>query len=260
MNSPYERRIQRAQKLRERHAFAKEILGFYVEIARFQQELSQQLNRVLTKNRSGDELGPEETAALSPKFGSFLSIVQRNGTETLSQIGRELRATGHSWPELLNSAWSAPAASAPQLILAQAFLQPYAELMRSRTDLSPARTNYAVCPFCHRKPGFGILRQMGEGASRSMVCAFCSAEWDLRRIVCPGCGEENEKQLPIYTADLFDYIRVECCDTCKTYIKTIDLTKKGNAEPMVDELASAPLDLWAHERGYAKLRNNLLGM
>ena len=47
---------------------------------------------------------------------------------------------------------------------------------------------------------------------------------------------------------------------CKTYIKSIDLTKNGRAEPLVDELASAPLDLWAREHGYAKLQNNLLGI
>jgi FdhE protein len=101
---------------------------------------------------------------------------------------------------------------------------------------------------------------MGDGGSRSMVCSFCLAEWEFRRIVCPGCAEENEKKLAVFTATDFDYIRVECCDTCKTYIKTVDLTKNGRAEPLVDELASAPLDLWAREHGYAKLQNNLLGM
>jgi formate dehydrogenase maturation protein FdhE len=40
----------------------------------------------------------------------------------------------------------------------------------------------------------------------------------------------------------------------------VDLTKNGRAEPLVDELASAPLDLWAREHGYAKLQSNLLGM
>ncbi len=145
-------------------------------------------------------------------------------------------------------------------LLAQAFLQPYAELLRSRALPRPVPTAYALCPFCHRKPGFGVLRQMGDGGARSMVCSFCLAEWEFRRIVCPGCAEENEKKLAVFSATEFDYIRVECCDVCKTYIKTVDLTKDGRAEPLVDELASAPLDLWAREHGYAKLQNNLLGM
>ena len=145
-------------------------------------------------------------------------------------------------------------------MLALAFLQPYAELLRSRAKLTPREHTYALCPFCNRKPGFGVLRQMGDGAARSLVCPFCLAEWEFRRLVCPGCGEEDDRKLPVFTASEFDYIRVECCDACKTYVKTVDLTKNGRAEPLVDELASAPLDLWARGQGYAKLQNNLLGM
>jgi FdhE protein len=85
-------------------------------------------------------------------------------------------------------------------------------------------------------------------------------EWEFRRVICPGCGQEDNAKLPVYTAETLPYVRVECCDTCQTYIKTIDLTKNGLAEPLVDELASVPLNLWAQERGYAKLRPNLLGM
>jgi formate dehydrogenase maturation protein FdhE len=32
------------------------------------------------------------------------------------------------------------------------------------------------------------------------------------------------------------------------------------AVPVVDELASVPLDIWAEEQGYTKLQPNLLGM
>jgi FdhE protein len=101
---------------------------------------------------------------------------------------------------------------------------------------------------------------MGDGAARSMACGFCLAEWEFRRIVCPGCGEEDSRKLPVFLAEEFDYMRVECCDVCKTYLKSTDLTKNGHAEPLVEELASAPLDLWSRERGYTKLQPNLLGI
>jgi len=66
--------------------------------------------------------------------------------------------------------------------------------------------------------------------------------------------------LPVYTASQFEHVRVEACDSCKSYIKTIDLTKNGYAVPIVDELATIPLTLWAQERGYSKLQPNLLGL
>ncbi|PYU36148.1 MAG: formate dehydrogenase accessory protein FdhE, partial [Acidobacteria bacterium] len=57
-----------------------------------------------------------------------------------------------------------------------------------------------------------------------------------------------------------EHMRVEACDTCKTYINTVDLTKNGLAIPVVDELAALPLGLWAQENGYTKLQSNLLGI
>jgi FdhE protein len=116
----------------------------------------------------------------------------------------------------------------------------------------------SLCPFCKRKPGLGVLRPQGDGGQRSLICSFCVAEWVFRRIVCPACGEEDHRQLPVNTAEQFEYIRVECCDRCKHYIKTVDLTKTGLAEPIIDELASVPLDLWAQEHGYKKLELNLM--
>jgi FdhE protein len=53
-------------------------------------------------------------------------------------------------------------------------------------------------------------------------------------------------------------VRVECCDTCRNYIKTVDLTRNGLADPVVDEIASIPLDLWAQKQGYTKLQVNLM--
>jgi FdhE protein len=55
-------------------------------------------------------------------------------------------------------------------------------------------------------------------------------------------------------------MRVECCDTCRRYLKSIDLTKDARLVPLVDELAAIPLDLWALEQGYRKIQPNLAGM
>jgi FdhE protein len=179
----------------------------------------------------------------------------------LAELSCELHSRGQKvWTELLNAAWSTQSRSGAEGFLALAFLQPCAELLRSHAPLRPNQLTRALCPFCNRRPGIGVLRPMGDGAARSLVCSFCLGEWQFRRIVCPGCGEENDQKLPVFTAAEFDSIRVECCDVCKTYIKTVDLATNGRAEPIVDELASAPLDLWAREHGYAKLQSNLLGM
>ncbi len=263
--SPWQRRIHRAQELSRQYPFAAEILGFYIPIARFQEELHRRITEVLNPESStqllSHDLGQKELLPLISAFESFLSLAQAHGPQALADLGRELHARGpDDWSDLLNAAWVAHSPSDAAGYLALAVLQPYAELLRARTSASSLPSRPALCPFCHRQPGLGVLRPMGDGAARSLLCSFCVAEWDFRRIVCPACGEEDDKKLAVFTATEFDHIRVEGCDACKTYIKTVDLAKSGNAEPIVDELASAPLDLWARDHGYAKLQPNLLGL
>jgi FdhE protein len=263
--SPWQRRIHRAQELAGQHSFAAEILGFYIHVARFQEDLHKQLRTTFPSASQPEstqaELSRDELENLSSRFEAFLSLAEAHGPKPLAELSRELRARGRDfWSELLNDGWTAQSPSDAQGLLALAFLQPYAELLRSRAGVRPASSARALCPFCNRKPCVGVLRQMGDGGARSMVCSFCLAEWEFGRIICPGCGEQNDKKLPVFTATDFDYIRVECCEACKTYVKSVNLTRNGRAEPLVDELASAPLDLWAREHGYAKLQTNLLGI
>jgi FdhE protein len=93
-----------------------------------------------------------------------------------------------------------------------------------------------------------------------LICSLCSTEWDFRRLLCPGCGEESPDKLPVYTAEELPYVRIEACDTCHLYIKAVDLSRNGLAVPVVDELATVSLNLWAEDHGYSKLQLNLLGV
>jgi len=114
------------------------------------------------------------------------------------------------------------------------------------------------CPRCDSLPVAGVLRPEGDGGKRFLLCAWCSQEWEFRRLLCAACGEDHEDKLPIYVAEQFPHIRVESCETCKHYLRTIDLTKDGNAVPLVDDLAAIPLSMWAQERGYSPIQANLL--
>jgi FdhE protein len=114
-----------------------------------------------------------------------------------------------------------------------------------------------TCPSCGALPVAAVLRPEGEGAKRHLLCSLCLTEWEFRRMLCPQCGEESHQKLPVYTSNEFPHIRVEACDTCKHYLKAIDLTVDGRAVPEVDELAAVALDLWAAEHGYVKIAPNL---
>jgi FdhE protein len=264
----WQRRVGRAQKLAPEHPAAAEILGFLAKVAGFQERLWQSFESgdasVGQHPSSGNWFAEPLPESLPEKFKLFLPMVAEQGPPPLARAAQELRQEHESsHAALLTSFWQGPdSALEPGAsdFLARAFLQPYAVFARSRGNVAPSGPTPCLCPICGCKPGLGILRPQGDGGLRSLVCSFCLDEWEFRRILCPACGEENHAKLPIYTAEEFPHVRVECCDACRCYIKTVDLTKSGLAEPIVDEIAAIPLDLWAQQQGYAKLQRNLMQM
>ena len=259
------RRAQRARDLLPRYSSATELLRFYLRVVQTQEMLHHRLESFQVRHAPNwpdlSATGIAEYSNLTAQFGAFLSLTGKSGPVRLADLAYQLRNAGQPrWNELLSQSWNDPAPLDPESLLAQAFLQPCAELVRAHASPLGSDTTHALCPFCRRKPLCGVLRQRGDGGARSLLCGFCLAEWDFRRLVCPGCGEEDDRKLPLFTAEDFPHIRVECCDSCNTYTKSIDLTRDGHVEPLVDELASTPLDLWAREQGYAKLHNNMFGL
>ena len=257
--SKWDQRIRRADELAAAHPFAAEGLRFYAALAGFQKSLYEGL-----EPGNGALGGDLDRSALLPWFPSFLELIQQIAPQPLAQSATSLIAAGEArCGELLETFWKegAEALDPAEGLLAWAFLQPYAEHLADHTERSEAEGETpSLCPLCSGSPQAGALRPLGDGAKRSLICSLCATEWEYRRIVCPACGEENVDKLPVYVAAELPHVRVEACDTCHRYIKTIDLTKDGRAVPVVDELAAIPLSLWAAEKGYEKVSSNLLGI
>jgi FdhE protein len=267
--SEYDARIRRAEKLIEEKSSASELLSFYRRVAAFQKNLLPHIAsasaRQLELNPFGSVRESLDLTFLLPHFRNFLSLVEQNAPKALSAAAREVAAMpADSWISLLTAYWENGGRSDQQIgafaqFIPRAFLHVYASYFAARMAVPTMLTTAHLCPLCEARPLFGVLRVEGDGGKRSLVCAFCGFEWEFRRILCPTCGEVEEKKLPVYIAEQFPHIRVEACDTCKFFVRTIDLTKDGHAVPVVDDLAAIPLTLWAHEHGYSRLQPNLFG-
>ncbi|HUE24680.1 MAG TPA: formate dehydrogenase accessory protein FdhE [Bryobacteraceae bacterium] len=255
MRSKWDQRIRRADELAAGHPYAAEVLRFYGHVARFQKDLYAGLPG------TGADLH-----LLLPKFPGFLDHIAAVAPEPLAQCAGDLK--NREPADLLGaltSFWGAasefqPGPGRAAELLACIFLQPYAEYQADHGKPAPPREIFGRCPFCSARPVAGVLRPEGDGAKRSLICSFCSTEWNIGRIVCPACAEETVEKLAVYTSDQFPHVRVEACDSCRYYIKTVDLSKNGHAVPVVDELTAIPLDLWAQQHEYVKLHANMLGM
>jgi FdhE protein len=266
----WDARIARARDLASQYPSASEGLRFYGHIAQFQKslyaELETQCGTEQVARLPGTLRQEFDLFVLLPRFAAFLAIVEKNAPAPLAQAAASLYASGGNvWHELLTEYWQAEPEPPPnredsRTLVAWAFLQPYAEYLADYTAHPPLHATPMLCPLCSSKPLVGVLRPEGDGGKRSLICALCANEWDFRRLVCPACGEEDAHKLAIYSAKEIVHVRVEACDTCHLYIKTVDLTKEGHGVPVVDELATIPLNLWAADHGYAKIRTNLLGI
>jgi FdhE protein len=245
--SAWDQRIERAEELARCHATAAEILRFYSEVAQLQRAIYDKLTSARTQR-------PEVSAVL-PHFPALLSLVKRAGPTPLVGVASELAHNQTRWPDLLAD----QDAGIEETFFSRALLQPLFEFRAGQSDTAVGVVQ-PNCPFCGERPQVAVLRGEGEGGKRSLLCSLCSTEWDFRRLLCAHCGEEVERKLPVYVAEEFPHVRVEACDTCRTYIKSVDLTKNGLAVPVVEELASVALNLWAEEHEYTKLQLNLLGM
>jgi FdhE protein len=144
-------------------------------------------------------------------------------------------------------------------------LQPYAQYLTEagvRPRDRPTAESPLWCPFCGGAPQLSILQSAGdaEGGGRQLLCATCFTRWPFRRILCAGCGEQDERRLAYFRAPTFEHLRVDACDSCRRYLKTVDLTRLGLAVPLVDEVAGASLDVWATGHGYQTIELTLLGV
>lgn len=265
----WQARIDRAERLSSQYEFAREILEFYTCVASFQKSLHTHIasstGQVSLGGFKAGARGAIELSVLLPHYRGFLSLIEQVAPIALSDRAGALASLSlESWVEELEEYWrhggidDPPDGSFAQF-LPRAFLQPYAEFCAGRTERALLETTVNLCPLCGARPLLGVLKPEGDGGKRFLLCSFCSHEWEFRRIYCAYCGEAREGSLPVFVAQKFPHIRVEACDTCRHCMRTVDLTKDGNAVPVVDDLAAIPLGLWAEEYGYQRIHENLLG-
>jgi FdhE protein len=261
----WDERIARARVLAAADAPGSKILAFYAGLAAFQRSLAERASPPApAASPFADSVDLDAAVRAMP---AWLSWLRAHAPAPLARAAAECEPTPPSdWRGLMRrtltrDAGDAPADPAALGFIVEAILQPFAEqaAMAWRAGApSGLSQRTSRCPACGGPPVVGALREEGHGAKRTLVCALCLTEWDYLRVHCPACGANRFDALPVYTADTPAHVRIDACDECHAYLKTVDLTKDGLAVPIVDDLASVPLDLWAREHGYHRARPSLL--
>lgn len=276
-------RRRRVERLRDEHPHAAKLLAFYGDVLALQEPLHARArgSRWLGAVDAADGKPPRLRLSRLPErpreraFLRFVRAVPASATDLLRAVAGRLSTEPAAMSALLAAALAgrpvAPVAvsldceAAALEFFPRAFLQPIAEALAAGAargaEGGASAAARAACPHCGAAPIAAVLRDLpATRGRRTLLCSLCLAEWVFPRTRCPACGEERPDRRPHHVSESWPHIRLEECGSCRTYVKAIDLREAGLAVPVVDELASVELDLWAAGQGLSKLRTNLLGL
>ena len=250
------KRAERAELLAPQAAAAEAPLRFAAGLYRAQRELARALASGPLSADLDEQAGPL-LASAEPLLRHTVS-----GPPQLSEEARNrLQDDAQTARTRLLVYWSGdPEARGDYL--SRALLKPWVELLAAERRRPVRDRREGTCPFCGGLPWVSARRIMPEshGAQRLLHCALCAGQWDFPRIRCASCGEADPDLLPSFQDEKHPAARIEACDTCKRYVKSIDLSLDARPIPEVDDLVSLALDLWAADQGYQRIEPGLAGI
>ena len=105
------------------------------------------------------------------------------------------------------------------------------------------------CPICGETPPIAVI-PAGEW-SRLLFCVFCGMEWPFPFLMCPFCGNEEEKGIKYLVVKNEKQYRIEVCKACHKYLKVVDSVSLGYQVPLdIENLITLHLDMLAQREGY----------
>jgi formate dehydrogenase maturation protein FdhE len=257
----FRKAADRAETLAAEGTAAAEPLRFAAGLYRIQGEVAAAVQALHASGPLSGRLQTDAARLVEP-----LRMVHRHAAEVapspLAVVARErLSETTEVAQARLGVYWNGTRDEREDF-LSRAALRPYVEvLVRNQVSVDRPKTG-RVCPHCGGQPWVAARRPQpnSHGAQRLLVCALCGSEWAVNRILCPACGEDDPNKLPAFNTERYPAVRIEACETCHRYVKSIDLTVDGKAIPEVDDLVSVGMDLWAAEQGFARIEPGLAGV
>jgi FdhE protein len=134
-----------------------------------------------------------------------------------------------------------------------------------RGEIDPETWRKGHCPACGSLPALSLLK--GEEGRRYLLCSFCGYQWRTDRLSCPACDNKDQESLGYFCGEGEEAFRIDLCDRCHRYIKTIDYRNLEESDPSLEDLATLHLDLLAFDKGYKRsdglgrdLKSALLGI
>ena len=138
------------------------------------------------------------------------------------------------------------------LFLIQSSIKPSIEagMEQLRSELDPEAWLKGYCPMCGSLPSLSLLKE--EVGKRYLFCSFCGYQWRIDRLFCPFCNNKDQESLHYFYGEGEETHRIDLCEKCHQYTKTIDYRNLQESDPVLEDLATLHLDILATQKGYKR--------
>jgi FdhE protein len=201
-------------------------------------------------------------------FNSLISIAEKRMPEVAQNIIDIIKSPQFDWEKMIRASFDRKAEETDnQELLAgreaeenidlidlftEESLRPELEIIAEKYREKVGKSNWSegYCPICGKEPKIGEIREEEDG-KRYLFCHQCGSKWHFHRIKCPFCGNEEQHSLAYFEVEGEERYRVDVCNKCRRYIKTVELPKSSE-EPNLDveDIATLHLDMIAYDEGY----------
>jgi FdhE protein len=201
-------------------------------------------------------------------FNSLISIAEKRMPEAAQNIVDIIKSAQFDWEKIIRASFdrkieesdaqglAANHESEENIDLIDLFteesLRPELESIAQKYGKIVEKSEWSegYCPICGKEPKIGEIREEEDG-KRYLFCHQCGFKWHFHRIKCPFCGNDEQHSLAYFEVEGEERYRVDVCNKCRRYIKTVELPKSSE-EPNLDveDIATLHLDMIAYDEGY----------
>jgi FdhE protein len=267
---------KRVQQLKKKRPGYGEILDFYLKIkeAQVKAKASLKMDPIKLKKEWKDLLDEEGFSLIQKEdfpldipasiklFHSLCQIGQKANPHMAEQVEKITKALndkkidleklfkgGLKEEEIEHVAAELGLATKVFSFLLQSSTRPSIEagMEQLRGELDSEAWLKGRCPVCGSLPSLSLLK--GEGGKRYLLCSYCGYEWRIGRLSCAVCGNKEQESLTYFYGEGEEAYRIDLCDKCHHYIKTINYRNLDESDPYLEDLATLQLDLLASQKG-----------
>lgn len=287
MEKKLEKLKKRIQQLKKKRPGYKEILTFYQKVKEEQEKLkpSLKLESPALKKEWKDLLAKEGFSLIEKKDFPLDIASSINLLRSLCQIGKEanphMAEEAKKIEEMIDQKRTnlkdililgVKEGKAEQIadefkldkkvfsFFIQESIRPSIEAMVEKLQNEIDGENWLknYCPICGSLPSLALLKE--EVGKKYLLCSYCGYEWRIERLICPFCGNKEQESLQYFCGEGEETYRIDTCEKCKQYIKTIDLRTIELIDPSLEDLATLHLDILASQKGYKRSIPTLWGI